>query len=361
VPGARYAVILAGGKGERFWPLSTSRRPKQLLSLVGDRPLLAQAVERLDGVIPADNVFVVTAADLVEATRLFVPDLRSSNIVGEPLARDTAAAIATGAGLVRAQNPRAAFCVLTADHVIGDLDVFRSTLRQCLALAEERSALVTIGIPPRGPSTAYGYIECGPSIPAPGPVEFLEARRFVEKPDIEKARAYCSGRRHLWNSGMFIWTVKAFEDALARHRPQLSSLVRRVAEAGGVDAVREVLAEIYPGLERISIDYALMEKAGNIVVARGGFAWDDVGSWTALESHFASDADGNVRVGSCASLDAKDNIVVSDSGAIALLGVSGLVVVRTPDVTLVCSKERAQDIKKLLERMRSLPDLERLL
>jgi mannose-1-phosphate guanylyltransferase len=361
VAASQFAVILAGGKGERFWPLSTARRPKQLLSLVGDRPLLAQAVERLDGLIPPDHIFVVTAEDLVEPTRLYVPDLRASNIVGEPMGRDTAAAIAVGAGLVRGRDENAVFCVLTADHVIGDLAVFRTTLERCMRLASEREVLVTIGIPPRWPSSAYGYIECGKALPADGNVEFLQAKRFVEKPDTETAKEYVAGGRFLWNSGMFIWSVRSIESALMRHRPELGGLIRRVAEARGGDAVRDVLAAEYPRIERISIDYAVMEKATNIVVAKGQFAWDDVGSWTALEEHFPKDADGNVLVGLCEAMDAQGNIVVSDSGLTALVDVKDLVVVRTRDVTLVCPKHRAQDIKKLVERLRARKELERLL
>lgn len=347
-----YAVILAGGRGERFWPLSTTRRPKQLLSLVGDEPLMAQAVSRLEGLIPPERIFVITNEDLVEATRDSIPVVPSKQIIGEPMGRDTAPAVALGALLVKAEDPGAAFCVLTADHVIGDLDVFRKTLREGMKLARSRDVLITIGIEPQGPSTGYGYIEAGePDRQAAG-VEFFRAKRFVEKPDLETAEEYVRSGRYFWNSGMFIWSVSALEKGLKAHRPPLAEMMDRLAgKVGRGDFLQSVQAE-YENLEKISIDYALMEKADNIVMAKGVFAWDDVGSWPALENHFTPDQAGNVVIGETEGLDAGSNIVYSKDRLTALLGVENLVVVQAEGVTLVCAKDRAQDIKKLVEQVR---------
>ncbi len=348
-----FAVILAGGKGERFWPLSTSRHPKQVLALVGDKPLIQQAVDRLQDFIPADRVYIITSEDLAEAIRRAAPELPPENVVGEPVGRDTAAAIALGAVLIQARDPEGVFCVLTADHVMGNLEVFTSTLREGLALAARQEVLVTIGIPPTEPSSAYGYIEAGTSLGAGGPVEFLRAQRFVEKPARETAEAYLKGGRHYWNSGMFLWSVRTFCAGLEKHCPPLAEMMRRLAAVGGGEAFATAVGREYAQLKKISIDYALMEKADNIVMAVGQFAWDDVGSWPALENHLPKDTSGNALRGDCEALDSSGNIVLSEGRLTALIGVKDLVVVQAEGVTLVCPKDRAQDVKKMVERLRA--------
>ena len=348
----RYAVILAGGRGERFWPLSTARRPKQLLNLVGDDTLLAQAVKRLAGLIPPERVLVITSADLVEASREAAPMLPSGNIIGEPMGRDTAAAVALAAALVKARDPQGVFAILTADHIIGDLPLFQTTLRAGMDLAAAGKVLVTIGLAPTEPSTAYGYIERAELSAEREGCSFFKAVRFVEKPDRERAAGYLASGRYLWNSGMFIWSVASIEAALQQHRPELGKLVETFAQAAQAGQLAESLATIYPTLQKISIDYAVMEKADNILVAEGRFAWDDVGSWTALENHFPKDASGNVVVGESVAWSAGDNIVISKDRVTALVGVRDLVVVQAEGVTLVCHREQAQNIKKLLETIR---------
>lgn len=347
-----YAVILAGGKGERFWPLSTTRRPKQLLSLVGDEPLLAQAVQRLEGIIPTERICVITNADLVEPCRAAAPRLPPDHVIGEPVGRDTAAAVALGAAWVKAKDPYAVFAVLTADHVIGDLDVFRASLRESISLAQSQDVLITIGIKPNEPSTGYGYIEAGDHVAEHPPVQFLRAKRFVEKPNQVTAEAYLASGRFYWNSGMFIWSMKAFESAIRRHQPALGDLIDTLLPVMDTETMPTVLEKVYGGLKKISIDYALMEKADNIVMVRGTFAWDDVGAWSALEHHFDRNDDGNIAIGACEAVGAENNIVFSENRLTALVGVRDLVVVQSEGVTLVCSKERAQDIKKLVECLR---------
>ncbi len=347
-----YAVILAGGKGERFWPLSTSRKPKQFLTLLGDRSLLAQSVDRLNGLIPPERVLVITHADFCETAREAAPDLPPENIIGEPVGRDTAAAVALGLALIRARDPEAAFCILTADHIIGDPKRFRATLAESLALARAEDVLITIGMPPTAPSTSFGYIETeGDPKPRNG-IDFFRARRFVEKPDRATAERYLAEGRYFWNAGMFIWSVAALDRALAEHRPVLHAMAKELESTVGCPEFDEALRRAYEPLEKISVDYALMEKADNIVMARGSFPWDDVGSWPALDRHIAKNADGNTAVGDTLGLDAKDNIVVSPGRLTALIGVRDLVVVQAEGVTLVCPKDRSQEIKVLLERVR---------
>jgi mannose-1-phosphate guanylyltransferase len=352
---------MAGGKGERFWPLSTSKYPKQLLALVGDKPLIAQAVDRLDGLVPLENVFVVTNADLVEATREAAPLLPPENIVGEPTGRDTAAAVACGGALVKARDENGVFAVLTADQVMGDLDVFCATIKGGMDLAEQNDILVTIGIQPTYPSTGFGYIESGDVFDNVESIEFRRASRFVEKPDEATASGYVSSGKFFWNSGMFIWSVPSLEKAFGAHCPEMLELMKTLTDYAGEGRIIEGMDATYPNLGRISIDYALMEKADNIIMACGTFAWDDVGSWPALESHFPQDESGNTRIGQVETLDAADNIILSKDRLTAVIGVEGLVVVQAAGVTLVCPKERAQEIKQMVVALREKGSYDELL
>ncbi len=348
----RYAVIMAGGKGERFWPLSTSKHPKQLLALVGDKPLIAQAVDRLDGLVPPENVFVVTNADLVEATQAAAPLLPPENIVGEPIGRDTAAAVACGGALVKAKDENGVFAVLTADQVMGDLDLFSATLKSGMDLAEQNDILVTIGIKPTFPSSGFGYIESGDTFASMEGIEFRKAVRFVEKPDEATATEYLATGKFYWNSGMFIWSVQSLEKSFGAHCPEMLELMDTLTGYAKDGKIVEGMDATYPNLGKISVDYALMEKADNIVMACGTFAWDDVGSWPALESHFDQDESGNTKIGRVETLNADGNIVYSKDRLTAVIGVKDLIVVQADGVTLVCPKDRAQDIKQMVVELR---------
>lgn len=344
-----YAVIMAGGKGERFWPLSTSRRPKQVLSLVGGKTLLAMAVERLTGLIPASRVMVITSADLVDATREAAPELPQENVIGEPFGRDTAPVCALASALVQAKDPGGVLSILTADHIIKDVDLFHATLRESFEIALSGNVLITIGIKPTFPSTGFGYIEAAEPIEHEGEIEFLKAKRFVEKPDLKTAERYVEAGNFCWNSGMFVWSVESFQKALAGHQPQLLDMANHMVSVVGTPEFDSRLEEEYGKLEKISVDYSIMEKADNIVMARGIFDWNDVGSWPALENHFDKDPSNNVLIGTCETMDSEGNVVVSDERLTALIGVSDLVVVQAEDATLVCSKDRAQDVKKMVQ------------
>lgn len=356
-----YAVILAGGKGERFWPLSTAARPKQLLSLVGDKSLLLQAVERLAGLIPLERVFIITSKDLAGPSREAVPALPADHVIGEPVGRDTAAAVALAAALVGARDPQGAFCILTADHIIGDLDVFQMTLKEGLALAAHEDVLITVGIQPAKPSTGYGYIEAGEPLPKEGGVTFRRAVRFIEKPDRGTAEQYLADGNFYWNSGMFLWSVRSVTEGLRKHHPRLAKMIARLQPLVNAPDFDAAFREEYLDLEKISIDYALMEKADNIVMAEGLFSWDDVGSWTALENHFPRDEQGNLVLGETATLDATGNIVISRERLTAVVGVSDVVVVQADGVTLVCARDRVQDVKKIVAQLREAGGHEKVL
>lgn len=356
-----YAVILAGGRGERFWPMSTSRRPKQLLALVGRRALLADAVHRIRPIIPEKRVFVITSDHLVEAVRKLLPELPKANVIGEPCGRDTAAAITLGASLIKARDPLAVFCVMTADHVIEGPAVFRRTLKDAGLRAAAANILLTIGIKPTFASTGFGYIEAGARLPGRETTAFYSVKGFVEKPDAGKAARYVKAGRFYWNSGMFVWSLAAWEQAIGRHHPPLARLLDILTPLAGKPGFMAGLKREYARLKKISVDYAVMEHADNIVMAKGQFGWDDVGTWSALENHFVKDKRGNVVLGDGELIESNNNIIVAGDGLVAMVGVDNMVVVKAGNVTLVCRKDRAQDVKRMVEQLRRRHDALRVL
>lgn len=351
-----YAVIMAGGNGERFWPLSTRAKPKQFLSLVGGKPLLTLAVERLKGLFSPERIYVITADRLLKATADAAPGLPSANLIGEPCRRDTAAAVASACGLVRRLSPHGVVCILTADQLIEDAAAFRQVLRDAVAQATEKDAIVTLGIHPTYPATGFGYIEAGAPQETGTQTSFCAVDRFVEKPPLETAKTYLESGRFLWNAGMFIWRADVMQKALSENVPELAALSDRLAAAPSADAAIAEIAASYPSLTPISIDFAVMEHVRNILVARCSFGWDDVGSWGSLISHFDADPDGNVLLGSCEQIDAHRNIVISEGRLTALIGVEGLAVVQTANATLICPQEQAQRIKALLKKIAARDD-----
>ena len=345
-----YAIILAGGNGERFWPVSTPERPKQFVTLFGGKALIRQAVERLDGVIPPERTLVITAERLVGLTRATLPMIPPENIIGEPIRRDTAAAVAVACGLVkRLGGPEAVGCILTADQLMKPVGRFRHALEDCMTVARQTEAIVTMGIVPYFPATGFGYIELDEEVATGTDTVFCGVHRFVEKPDAVTAARYVSSKNFLWNAGMFIWRAEVLHRAFLRRAADIGALVDAVVAASSVP---ETLKELYPDLRAISFDYAVMEKTPNILVARSEFDWDDVGSWNALAGQFSPDESGNICVGRVAQLDTHRSILVSDEGhLVATLGVQDVVVVHTGKATLVCARDRAQDIKKLLKTL----------
>ena len=319
------AVILAGGSGERFWPLSTPERPKQFLRVFGGASLIRQAVSRLDGFVSPKDVFVVTAKNLVAATRRELPEIPKCNILGEPMRRDTGAAVALGVGLAAGgADPVIGF--FSSDQMVANPKAFRKVVSKAVALARRKPVIVTLGIKPTYPATCFGYIS-------------PKTRTFVEKPDANTAKKYVKAG-YLWNAGMFIARASTFRGAFAAHAPELSCLTSGTNH----------LAALYSKLPKISFDYAVMEKAKNVEVVPGDFGWDDVGSFAAFDKYFPHDVRGNVREGPCTVVEAEGNICVARSARISLLGVKNLVVVTTPDAVLVADKSRLTDMKKLFKR-----------
>lgn len=352
-----FVVIMAGGRGERFWPQSRLRRPKHLLPIVGDKPMLAQTVDRLEGVVPTRNIFVITNREQREAVVETVPSLPPENVVAEPVGRDTAAAVGLAALLVKQRDKDAIFTILPADHVIHNVEAFQRTLRRAIDLAQQHPALVTIGIQPNHPATGYGYIELGDAVEGADETGAFHVRRFVEKPVLETAKRYIESGDFVWNAGMFTWKTSVIVKEIARHVPELYSGLQQI-ESGLADGaeVDAVLDRVYPGLPRISIDYAVMEKAENVLTVKAEFDWDDVGSWPAIARHFKPDDSSNVARGEVVLEDARGNIVVSEGNhLVAAVGVDDLIVIHTGDATLICRKDRAEDIKKVVTQLGDRP------
>jgi len=345
-----HAVILSGGSGERFWPLSTPKRPKQFLTVFGGKTLLRQAVDRLAGLVPPERIHVITAKSLMAATRRELPEIPKANIVGEPCRRDTGAAVAVACAQVeRIAGEDAVVAILTADQLMGDVKAFRKVLADAAIAASKTSSIVTMGVTPTYPATGFGYINFGAQADVGTQTEFLRVKKFVEKPDLRTAKRYLKSGKYVWNAGMFVWSVGTMKRALAEHAPALAELEETVAK--GKRAVGASLAKLYPPLPKISIDYAVMEKAQDVIVSRGDFGWDDVGTWSSADKHLAADSHGNVAKGKVTLLDVDGVVAVAEGPRIAAIGVKDIVMVTTKDAVLVAHKSRVQDLKKLLAEM----------
>lgn len=340
----RYIVIMAGGRGERFWPKSRLKKPKHLISIVGDEPMLLQTVNRLKSVVPKENIFIITNKEQREAVLELCCELAPSQIIAEPVGRDTAAAVGLAKVLVKQKNPKGVFAVLPADHVINDVENLEKCLNAGFEIASNEDVLVTIGIPPTEASTAYGYIKKGEKKEI-----FYKVDKFVEKPNFEKAKEYLESGDYFWNAGMFVWSVTALEKALKQHCPDLSLGLAGLEASNYLEAA---LSTLYVELPKISIDYALLEKANNVVSIPASFDWDDVGEWPAIARHNKMDTKNNVISGDGVITEGSGNIIVNEDGHLtALIGVDDLIVVQTKDATLICHKNKAQDIKKLLKQV----------
>jgi mannose-1-phosphate guanylyltransferase len=365
----RFVVILAGGRGERFWPLSRERAPKQLLALLGSRSLLQQAVDRVLPLAPPENLFVITNAAQRRAVCRQLPGLPKENVIGEPCGRDTCAAVTLAAALTGARSAAAVMAVLPADHVIPEPKKIQRVLADALDLAGRERVIVTIGIRPTEPATGYGYIRVGAPLPPPPgcrpwQTAFFRAEKFVEKPPYDKAVEYLNSGAYRWNGGMFVWSFATITEGLAQHAPDMAEAGARWLRAASSARLHELLAADYASLRKTSIDFALLEHARNVVVADGDFAWDDLGSWTALGRHLPLDASGNCSRGAWAQVDSERNIIfdarTSQRNLTALVGVRDCIVVHTDDATLVAHKSQAQKVKDLVVRLAASAEHRRL-
>src|SRR3989475_2134110 len=356
-----YVIIMAGGRGERFWPISREKRPKQLIVLLGKKSFLQAAADRVLPLVPPKNIFIITNAVQAPLVARQLPKLPKQNIIAEPVGRDTCAAVTLGAAIVGARSTTAVMAVLPADHVIPEEKKFQQVLNDCFDLASRGQAIVTIGIKPTEPATGYGYIRVGEALPPPQGVKpyktaFYRAERFVEKPHFDKALEYVSNGQYRWNAGMFIWGFVTVTEGLQKHQPEMYEVCQRWFKvANNRPKLARALAKDYRAIKKISIDYALMEHAQNVVVADGNFAWDDLGSWNALARHLKPDAEGNCAAADLIHVDAARNII-SDARKnsrtpIAILGLRDSILVLTDYATLLAHKSQAQRVKELVKKL----------
>jgi mannose-1-phosphate guanylyltransferase len=357
----RFVIIMAGGRGERFWPLSREKMPKQLLALLGKKSFLQEAVERVLPLVPAKNIFVITNEAQLPEVRKQLPKIPKANLIAEPVGRDTCAAVTLGAALVGARSTMGVMAVLPADHVIPDPKKFQQILGDAFDLASRGQAIVTIGIKPSEPATGYGYIRVGNELPAPDGVKkykttFFKAEQFVEKPNFERAIEYVNSGQYRWNAGMFVWSFVTITNGLEKHQPEMFAACQRWFKVANKPAkLAKVLAKEYPAIKKISIDFALMEHAQNVIAADGAFEWDDLGAWPALARHLKADPEGNCAVADFIHVDGARNIIydarTKNKTPIAVVGLRDSILVQTDDAVLLAHKSQAQKVKELVRKL----------
>lgn len=357
-----HGVIMAGGKGERFWPLSRAKRPKQFLKLTSDKSMLEETIERVTPLIPFENVRIVAGESMTEHIMSLLPGVTKANVLTEPFGRNTCLAIGFAAVHLLHEDPNAVMVVLSADHLIRPAEKLVQILRDGAALASREERLITIGITPTRPETAYGYIKLGEQFIREGETNVYAVSQFAEKPKAAVAQEYYFSRQYLWNSGMFIWSAKAILNAIAACQPDAHRHLLEYGTTIGTPKEAAARKQLYDSAPSISIDYAVLEKANNVLVMKGDIIWDDVGSWNSLERYKDRDSENNVLIGEAIVLETFETTVYNDeSGIIACIGLSDLVVVRSENITLVAHKTKASQVKELLAQLSKRDDWKKYL
>lgn len=346
--------IMAGGVGERFWPLSRPSSPKQLLNIVGEDPMITDTAGRNILAVPPERLYVITTCSQADAIAGALPDIPRENVIAEPYGRNTAPCIGLMSALLSGRDPDAVMAVIPADHCIPDKEIYARTIIDAAAIAMREHALVTIGITPRYPETGYGYIVAGETVDSDSDTVFSRVACFVEKPPHRRAEELIAAGNAFWNAGMFVFRVVDMLDAFRKYLPEFYPGLVKIRDTAGTDSCAAVIENVYDTAPSISIDYAIMEKADNVIVAHGAFTWDDVGSWTAAAEHWPDDARGNAVRGEALLLDTEQCVIGNyTDGIVGMVGVRNLIVIRTGDALLVCPRDKAQDVKKLVQKMKN--------
>jgi len=351
-----HAIVMAGGSGTRFWPASRAALPKQLLPLAGAKTLLEDTIDRLDGLVPPNRVMVVTAGRLLDAVRRQLPQVPEAGLVGEPCKRDTAPCIGLAALLVARHDPDAIMAVMPSDHVIRPAEGFRAAIRQAATLVEESPGrLVTFGIKPTYPAECFGYIQQGEPLkaaPAGGSAAVHTVAQFREKPPAAVAQEYLAAGNYLWNGGIFVWKAATILAALAERQPECLAHLQRIASAWDTPDRDTVFTEEFAAIKGISIDYAVLEHARDVVVIEAPFSWDDLGGWSAVARQRGGDTDGNTVVGKHLGIESLRTIVhTGDDHLVVTMGLQDMLVVHTPDATLVAHRSHEEAVRKVVAEL----------
>ena len=352
-----HAVVMAGGSGTRFWPASRSETPKQLLDLAGEQTMIQSTVARLGDMVPPERVLIVTNQRLVSTIQEQLPQLPPSSVIGEPCKRDTAPCIGLAAAWVRRHDPDAIMIVMPADHVITPESDFQAALQYAASLVEQKpTRLVTFGIRPTYPAESFGYIERAEIVNSPDDASIspptFRVKQFREKPRAEVARTYLNSGQFYWNSGIFVWRAQTILDALEKHESEMHAHLMAIADKIGADDFDEVFHQEFTAIQGTSIDYAVMERADEVVVIEAPYEWDDVGSWQALARLRGTDSEGNTLIGKTLCINTSGTIIRSDDDhLIATLGLKDCIVVRTPDATLVANKHDEESIRQIVKML----------
>jgi len=350
--GHAYGVIMAGGSGTRFWPLSRRRHPKQLLTLFGHETLLEQTVARLQPAISFDHIYIFTSESILRKVRRLLPRIPSHQIFGEPASRNTAPTLGVAAQEIARRDPGGLMVVLPSDQTIIKPALFRQILRSACRVASTPGRSVVLGLKPTRPETGFGYVRLGKGERKVAGHEVFDVESFTEKPTLAVARRYIASNRYLWNGGMFIWKASTLIENFQRFQPEMARLMRRIDEAGGMRS--RAFRRLYPKFQRISIDFALMEKIANIYAVPADIGWNDVGSWAVVYELGKKDSEKNIRPSASLSLHSQGNMVVSPKKFVVTVGVQNLVVVETDDALLVCARERSQEVGEAVQELERL-------
>ena len=346
-----YAVIMAGGRGTRFWPLSREKKPKHLLNITDEKTIIQKTVERIRPLIPETNIYVITGANHCEEVKYQCSNIPEENIIAEPVGRNTAPCIGLAAVKIKKMDPHAVMVVLPADHLITNEDLFLNTLTTAGEMAQKGNYLITIGIKPTGPETGYGYIEEGEPVSSIGGNDIYKVKSFREKPDITQAEKFIKDGKFFWNSGTFIWTVSTILDAIKNLLPDLYEGLLKIESSLDTENEEDVLRRVYEDIKPVSIDYGVMEKADGALLVKGTFGWSDIGSWDALYDVLSKDEKGNSLRGPVITIDSSNSLIYSPHKLVTLVGVENLIVVETEDSLLICNRGCSQDVKKVVDML----------
>jgi mannose-1-phosphate guanylyltransferase len=348
-----YAVIMSGGMGTRFWPKSRHSMPKQFLRTVGDKTMIQNTVDRIERCIPHDNICIVTNRNYVRMIKKQLPKIKGCNIFIEPYNKETATCIGYAAIKLMKKDPEAVMIVLPSDHMISNKEEFKGTIDEALDIAKSENLLVTMGIVPKRPENAYGYIEIGKSIEGYGDIPAYRVKRFTEKPNKTVAQMFLDKGTFLWNSGMFVWRASTLLMEIEKYLPDLYNSLMVMSDAIGTLEEERIVNEEYEKIDGISIDFGIMEKSLDVAVLKTDLDWDDIGSWNALDKYYMKDDDNNIINGLCTTMDTRNSMIFGDGRLIATIRVDNLLVVDTGDIVLICDRERDQDIKEIVRQLNS--------